>query len=256
MLDLILEFYNPPKDIAIEYIRVIWLTVFIITILLACICYLYLAIRRAEERERKSLDFSHLAIDELEAERRRISRELHDTVLPLVKETGLRDHIRSICMELMPPDFSRLFLRDTLANLCEQSGKNSGIEYACFIDEDIDFSLLKTESQLHLFRMVQESFINVEKHSKADRVVLVIQRGTSARSDLGGGFRHSSPGQLLICVSDDGVGLAGDWQKKAGIGIRGMRQRAAILGAKLDFISESGAGLMVRIEIPESSCAG
>ena len=52
---------------------------------------------------------------------------------------------------------------------------------------------------------------------------------------------------ILICVSDDGTGISGEI--KAGLGIQSMRQRAAILGAQLDFLSESRNGLMVRIQI-------
>jgi two-component system NarL family sensor kinase len=101
--------------------------------------------------------------------------------------------------------------------------------------------------------MVQESFTNIEKHSGAGRAALVVRRSAE---------------NILICVSDDGHGLrsktrlqsktrlhdtpltAGGVPTGAGLGIRSMRQRAAILGARLDFISESGNGLMVRIEIP------
>jgi two-component system NarL family sensor kinase len=93
--------------------------------------------------------------------------------------------------------------------------------------------------------MVQEAFTNIEKHSKAGRAALVV--------------RHSDE-SILICVSDDGQGLQSKpglrsktgLSAGAGLGIKSMRQRADILGAKLDFVSESGNGLMVRIESPLS----
>jgi signal transduction histidine kinase len=205
-----------------------------------CLCYLYLSIRRTQESERESLAFSGLAIEELEEERRRISRELHDSVLPLVRDPALSSQIRLICTELMPPDFVRLFLKDSLADLCVQFSKRSGIECVCSIEEDLDFAVLSPENQLHLFRMVQESFTNIEKHSGAHRAVLVVRRST--------------PEHILICVSDDGVGIR-SIPGMPGLGIRSMRQRAIILGAKLDFKSESGNGLMVRIELPAMKTA-
>jgi len=73
--------------------------------------------------------------------------------------------------------------------------------------------------------------------------------------------RHSNE-NILICVSDDGEGLCGiplsadGIPSGAGLGIKSMRQRADILGAKLDFISESGNGLMVRIELPSVVSGG
>jgi signal transduction histidine kinase len=54
---------------------------------------------------------------------------------------------------------------------------------------------------------------------------------------------------LLICVTDDGKGFDPE-TPTGGLGIAGMRDRAAMLGGKLFFESESGAGVMVRLEIP------
>jgi len=228
------------------YIRLVWLFVFIIIVLMLCLCYLFIAMRRADEREAQSRAFSHLAIEGLEAERRRVSRELHDTVLPLVKDAEVSTLIRSICMELMPPDFARLSLNDSLAELCAQFTRRTGIECACSIEDGLSFAAYKPEGQLQLYRMIQESFTNIEKHSRAGRAALVVRRTADT---------------ILICVSDDGVGIRNlpirtSLTVGSGLGIRSMRQRAAIVGAKLDFISESGNGLMVRIELPPQIYGG
>jgi two-component system NarL family sensor kinase len=142
----------------------------------------------------------------------------------------------------MPPDFTRLSLRDSLAGLCLNFTKRTGIECVPALEEDLDFSGKSPEQQLHLYRMVQEAFTNIEKHAGAGRVVLVARRHQQP-----GGGAHS----ILICVSDDGRGLReGDAPSSPGLGLLSMRERAAILGARLDFISENGNGFMVRIEIP------
>jgi len=226
------------------YIRLVWLFVFIISVLMLLLCYLYLATRRAQEKEAQSLAFSHLAIEGLEMERRRVSRELHDLVLPLVQDPGLSGLIRSVCMELAPPDFSRLSLKASLADLCAKFTKKTGIECACSIEEELDFASISADHQLHIYRMAQEAFTNIEKHSRANRAALVARRNNQGSSE-----------NILICVSDDGQGIRSMTGKQnkpgaAGFGIKSMRQRAAILGAELGFISESGNGLMVRIEIP------
>ena len=194
-----------------------------------------------------SLAFSHLAIEGMETERRRVSRELHDIVLPLVRQEQVSDIIRSICMELMPPDFSKLSLNDSFNDLCARFSARTLIKCVCFIEEQLNFKKISAESQLHLYRIIQEAFTNIEKHSKADQASLVV--------------RPSSE-NILICVSDDGVGLRNEPENHEpsnfrtegsrfeGLGMMSMRQRAAIIGAKLDFISESENGLMVRIELP------
>jgi two-component system NarL family sensor kinase len=240
----------PPESSALSELEIynglIWLLVFFITFLILFLCYVYLSMRRAEEREAQSTAFSHLAIEGLETERRRISRELHDVVLPQVTDPTVSALVRSICMELMPPDFTRLSLKDSLADLCVQFNKKTGIECASSIEENLDFAWLTPENQLQLYRMVQEAFTNIGKHSRAGRASLVARRNLS--------------GNILICVSDDGIGLRNmpkGLRGMPGLGMNSMRQRAAILGATLDFISETSNGLMVRIEVsPQSSNIG
>jgi nitrate/nitrite-specific signal transduction histidine kinase len=57
---------------------------------------------------------------------------------------------------------------------------------------------------------------------------------------------------ILICISDDGAGFTGEATRgnPASLGMRIMRERAAAIGVRLNFISESDTGLMVRIELP------
>ena len=147
------------------------------------LCYLYLAMRRARERETKSRNFSLLAIEGLETERRRISREFHDMVLPLVHDTALSNMIRSICTELASPDFSRLSFKDSLSDLCANFIGRTGIECACSIEEGLDFSPISPENQLHLYRIIQESLTNIEKHSGARKVALVARRYTRGSAE-------------------------------------------------------------------------
>ena len=61
-------------------------------------------------------------------------------------------------------------------------------------------------------------------------------------------------GNILICVSDEGEGLKKHFTE--GLGMRSMRQRAQIIGAKLDFLSEIDDGLTVRIEVPSENTNG
>ena len=219
-------------------ILLVWFFVILVSILMLCLCYLFLSMRRAQERENKSLAFSGLAIEGMEIERQRISRELHDTILPLVRDTALSDQIRSICKNLQPPDFTRLSLNASMADLCVEFSGRTGIECLCSIEENLDFSGVRAENQLHLYRMVQESLTNIGKHSGAARAALAARHYTRGASQ-----------NILICVSDDGKGLQGLREADEGLGMRSLRQRAAIIGAQIDFISESGNGLMVRIEI-------
>ena len=219
-------------DEAHFYFKLMWLFVYVISFLLLLLCYLYFSKRQAQRNEYKSLAFSHQVIEGMEMERRRISRELHDIVLPQVQEMPVSEQIREICMELMPPDFSRLPLSDLFTDICNKFEKRTGVECSCFIENDLLFENISAENKLHLYRIVQECFTNIEKHSKAKKAVFVARRNDQ---------------NILICVSDDGIGLI---NYKAGLGMNSIKQRAAIVGASADFISENQNGLMVRIDLP------
>jgi signal transduction histidine kinase len=256
-----------PEELDV-YFRLIWLFVLILSIFILLLWYFYTAARKAGEREQESRDFSRLIITGLETERRRIFGELHDTVLPelrlfagpggeaaegatVIRQQELASRrIREICLELMPPDFTRLSLKDSLTGLCLQFARRTGIECLPSIDKDADFSRLDPGAQLHLYRMAQEALTNIEKHSGAGRVVLVARR-QAAPPVPGGPPEDASPG-ILVCISDDGAGLGpeGPPKESASLGMRIMRERAAAIGARLEFVSESGNGLMVRIELP------
>jgi signal transduction histidine kinase len=225
----------------VNYIFLLWFFVIILTILILLLAYLVLAARKAREQESKNRAYSHLAIEALEAERRRVSCELHDDILPQIQDQALADKIRTICHELMPPDFSKLSLKNSLADLTLQFTKKTGIECASYIEEALDFSHISIDNQLQIFRIVQESFTNIAKHS-----------GTGKASFLAGHSVRSSTENILISISDEGQGLQNQHGlielTCEGIGMKSMRQRADMLGAKLEFISEGG--LTVRLEIP------
>jgi signal transduction histidine kinase len=224
------------------YFRLLWLFVTIISGLVLLLLYLYLAVRRARKGEMQSQAFSHLVMAAQEEERRRISCELHDTVLPEIRQQKIVSaRIREICTLLMPPDFSRLSLKDSLAGLCSSFSERAKIPCVVSIEKELDFTGLDPLKQLHLYRIVQEALTNIEKHSAAGRAVLVVRALA--------GVRDSGPA-ALVCVSDDGAGFKPQTGGSSGLGMRTMRERAAALGARLDFISESGNGLMVRLEIP------
>jgi signal transduction histidine kinase len=145
------------------------------------------------------------------------------------------------------PDFSRLALTDSLVQLCADFEKNTAVECRAtecrmIIDKDFTPDRLSPQMQLQVYRIVQEALSNIEKHSEAKEVTLTV--------------RNKEDKALLICVTDDGKGLVQNTaitqnpKSGDGLGIRGMYQRAAILGASLSFVEGAGSGLTVRLEVP------
>jgi signal transduction histidine kinase len=174
-----------------------------------------------------------------EAERSRIFRELHDDILPRLDDRELAARLRGICADLMPPDFSRLPLSGAFASLCAAFARKTGIVCDYDIKNEIDTFPVGEQSRLHIYRITQEAFNNIAKHSGASRATFAAGRQN----------REDGP-RMILFISDEGAGLTAEAARSRGMGMNAMRQRAAIIGAKLDFIDQEGGGCVVRLEIP------
>jgi two-component system NarL family sensor kinase len=159
-----------------SYFRLLWLLALFISLLMAFLGYIYLAMRKAREREAQSMAFSSLALEAQETGRRRIAAELHDTVLPDLRDNPAAARIREICGRLMPPDLNRFSMKDSLSSLCNSFVKRTGIECIVEIEESLEFSGLSGEHRLHLYRIAQEALNNIGKHSRAKQAVLVARQ--------------------------------------------------------------------------------
>jgi signal transduction histidine kinase len=253
------------------YFRLIWLFALLVFLFAAALCCLWLVIRRAKEREIQSTAFSRALVSALEEERARISRELHDTVAQdlrmLILRTGsikrawdqvrredicdeiagtmsaLIGKVRSLCDGLLPPDFGIQPFGDHLHRLCHDFEKRAGIACRVSVPESFTLNNLNMETRLHIFRILQEALTNIGKHASSPTVILTVREGEDAMyfivSDEGKGFSHPGNGSA----------------NSPGLGIRGMRERAAIIGAKLTIDSETGHGTTVTLKFPVEKAA-
>jgi signal transduction histidine kinase len=101
---------------------------------------------------------------------------------------------------------------------------------------------LSPDAETTIYRIAQEAVTNIVKHAHASRVDVVLE---------------VAPDSLLLIIEDDGIGFdpgIGD-NHTTGIGIRGMRERCALIGATLQIESTPGKGTAVylRYPLPESS---
>jgi two-component system sensor histidine kinase UhpB len=191
-----------------------------------------------------------------ESERLRIALELHDQVgqeltavlLGLARVRSLTDNplradvediqeavrasledVRRIALELRPEALDDLGLVSALAVLCERFAQRTGIGVSQDLDEHLPE--LGREEELVVYRVAQEALTNVARHSGADHAELRLA------------IRN---GGLMVTVSDRGRGLSGGGEP--GTGIRGMRERAALIGATLDVgPNEDGVGCAVTL---------
>jgi len=227
--------------------------------------------RMQKERSLRGLTLHLLRMQD--EERKRIGRDLHDTlgqcvsamkisldslaanlkpkdpetskqVLQCVDLAGecVRE-VRTISYLLYPPMLEEMGLRSATSWYLEGFTSRSGIQ-ATF-DVSPDFGRLSRDTELALFRVLQESLTNVHRHSGSATAHVRL----SARD-----------GMAILEISDQGSGISSEvleewgksWQRAIGVGLRGMRERLTQLGGKLEISSsDQGATVVAMAPAPE-----
>ncbi|MGY1637434.1 sensor histidine kinase [Geodermatophilus sp. SYSU D00742] len=223
---------------------------------------------RATQRERELLQAR--ALDASTEERRRIAGSLHDGIVqdvsasallvaraadelrapaacarsqPVAEVLGqaagaLRESVgslRSLLVEIHPPDLARSGLPMALADLADRL-RPRGVDVRVHVADDLD---PPPAAAALVLRTVQEGLRNVAKHSRARHVDVTVEQ---------------RPGRLLCEVTDDGVGFqaAPDPDGRGGrLGLRLLADLAAAEGASLSLRTAPGAGTGLRLEVPQ-----
>src|SRR5262249_22123074 len=142
------------------------------------------------------------------------------------------EDLRRIAIELRPEALDDLGLESALSVLCDRFAQRSGLEVSCRIAEPLPD--LSADTELVVYRVAQEALTNVARHSGSDR------------AELG---RAPQDGQSVLTVRAHGTGLPTG--RPAGSGMRGMRERAGLIGATLAIQDANpGPGTEVRLEVP------
>jgi two-component system, NarL family, sensor histidine kinase DegS len=211
-----------------------------------------------------------------EEERKRLSREIHDGPAQVLAnaiiglefiERSLR-HTEATAESPAVTEIERIkssmrdglseirrFIFDLRPTMLAQRGLIGTVEhyvstYRSFLPDEINLVLppsappLTPEQELTAFRVLQESLQNVHRHSDATRCAISVLADTDA---------------LIVDVVDNGRGFdpgSVKVQARGGSGIIGMRERAEVIGARLDLTSDSGTGCHVRLVIPLKAHSG
>ena len=199
-----------------------------------------------------------------EAERVRVSRELHDDtgqsltlilvrlqlIEGLTRDATVRrelaevrglvadaiDGVRRMTAQLGPSVLEDLGLCAALKWLGDRVREEGGIAVDVAIDPGID--PLAAPTAVAVFRVAQEALTNVIRHSGATRVSIRLQRREP---------------DLLLTVSDDGEGFdVADARSRpeACVGLFGMSERVALVGGHLDIRSRPGLGTRIAMRVP------
>jgi len=230
--------------------------------------------QHSEEALRKSEKKLHTLTSQLltiqEEERKRLSRELHDSLgqtLLVLKlqiraiEKRLRpdqqtlrqeskqtlgqidwiiEDVRRLARNLSPSVLEDLGLAVALHKLCEEFSRHQNLNLSLKMDE-ISGSF-SPEVQSHIYRIFQESLTNIGKYAQASRVTIAIRR----RDD-----------GVAFVIEDDGIGFQlEEMQARNGVeramGLATMSERLRMLGGELQISSKLCAGTRISFIIPES----
>jgi PAS domain S-box-containing protein len=201
-------------------------------------------------------------------ERRRIARDLHDStgqdlvalatmlgqlsdLIPSVEQKSqrllseckalaekcIRD-VRTLSYVLHPPVLDQAGLGDAIRDYLDGFTKRSGIQVELELSPHL--GRMERDVELALFRVVQESLTNIQRHSGSQRATIRIHRNSD----------------LTLEISDLGRGLSASVQRgkeeprfEVGVGIASMHERVKLIGGRLQ-IDSSGQGTTVRVTIP------
>jgi signal transduction histidine kinase len=148
--------------------------------------------------------------------------------------------VRTISYLLYPPMLEEMGLMSAIPWYLDGFSARSGIKVA--LEIPADFGRLSRDAELVLFRVLQESLTNIQRHSQSKTAEIRI---TCAN--------HT----VKLDVTDHGKGMpaaileegAKDWMGSLGVGLRGMSERLRQLGGTLD-ISSSNKGTVLCATVP------
>jgi signal transduction histidine kinase len=203
-------------------------------------------------------------------ERQRLARELHDSVTQALYgvslhaeaatraladgglagqaervANNLRDirettqealgEMRLLLFDLRPPLLEERGLLGALESRLGAVEARAGLTTELRGPHGSNAERLPPETEQELYRLTQEALNNVLKHAHAQHVTVQV--------DI-------TPTRAILEVADDGIGFESRLHGGGGLGLPGMRERAARLGGTLDLQSAPGAGTRVRVEVP------
>src|SRR5690606_10216893 len=123
---------------------------------------------------------------------------------------------------LRPGVLDDLGLVSAVTSLATEFATHTGLRVRRSFDADLP--TLDREAELVIYRVAQEGLTNAARHAEAQNVEVSL---------------HADGGNVVLEVSDDGRGVGA---AQEGAGIRGMRERALLVGATLDIVPAAPAG--------------
>jgi len=150
------------------------------------------------------------------------------------------DVVRRISSELRPSILDDLGLASAVEWQAQQFQKRTGIQCRC--ECVVDPLNLNAELSTAVFRIFQEALTNVLRHAQATRIDVTIEE---------------EAGDLLLTVRDNGRGIQhSEKTSTSTLGLLGMRERAHLIGGRIEIVGVDGKGTTVTLRVPHQRTSG
>lgn len=235
------------------------------------------ALQEAREELETKVELRTIALRHLSArimhaqdmERRRIARELHDSLGQYLAALGMNlaklerangshnaktlsesreildrclDETRTLSHLLHPPLLDEIGLACAATTYVEEYARRSGIE----IDLSLNLPRLHADTEILLFRVLQEALTNIHRHSGSKRAKIRAGiRGETVSLEVTD-YGHGFPREVLHSFKTTGNGV--------GVGLAGIRERVLEVGGRLD-LSSTSSGTILHVSLAASKSA-
>lgn len=220
--------------------------------------------------EQQRIDLLGRLVTSQEFERRRIARDLHDQLGQRVTALRLKiaalaevsadnseiatrvqklqeiserldSEVSFLAWELRPTALDDLGLVDAVGAFVNEWSRHYEIE-AEFHSSGLSNDRLEQETETHLYRITQEALNNILKHAKAKNVTVLLEKRDA---------------NVSLIIEDDGAGfdpgkIASNGDANKGLGLVGMRERAALVGGTVEIETSRGKGVTIYVRVPAS----
>ena len=212
-----------------------------------------------------------------ETERAKLSRDIHDSIVQDIRAIRLNTELidvgqnekalaqkarvidditqtivktRNICYNLTPAelmthsqgDDAEIELISIIDSLCHQFYVKSKIPCAIQIDPNLVYPKFEKEVTLHLVRIFQEILNNIEKHSYATNVNVLVRNKSENQQNY-----------LVLFIIDDGIGCnlqeVQKNRKKNHFGLQNMQERMELIGGTIEFFSAENEGMKIKLTV-------
>jgi len=219
-------------------------------------------IRNLRKEKDRQNNFSRLLIESQEKERKRLSKELHDSLgqnllvvinrVKMYQNSGIHDNeelarisdlvsesiseVREISSNLHPHQLERLGLKKAIISIAKKISEAGNIEITTELEETGGF--IPKEQEINIYRIIQESLNNIIKHSNATKACITIRESenyfTITIQDNGKGFDRNEKGVKEL--------------ESGGLGLKSMHERAKLINAEFN-ISSSHSGTEITMKL-------